>query len=424
MAAGSETKKRALRSGHVVLLGAGASVEAGVPVSNRLTQQLYDQLAGRPYQSSYARLIAYLIAKLQVRNTKLGFSPFQQIDIEQLFEALSSLVRRDTFIVSEFVERWDSALDSFESEYDTSAIKQALNKIIQGGISAAAARGRGGWSSSSLWESDYQDLAKALQPRSQLSMSDRQQQSFLRPFYSTLYSLLKHDVAKTEYLDPLIQNERLGLIASLNYDLTIEDACRRLGLQFDYGLDRWPQQHRVDWRTKSDVRLLKLHGSLNWLGEADNFIIEDQAPISDSGYDLYRPRLLIFGGGGQKLSAIGPFLQFLYRFERAILNSGTLVVVGYSFRDQHINAIINRWRLTRKDARLVIIDPSPPNLWTLGLGQGALTRADGKGKIQHSLRVRLIRKAASEGIREFCDDPDRFDEEPAPTAQRVHINAT
>jgi hypothetical protein len=114
---------------------------------------------------------------------------------------------------------------------------------------------------------------------------------------------------------------------------------------------------------------------------------------------------MVFGGAGQKLSASGPFLQFLTSFERAIMKSGHLLVIGYSFRDAHINAVLRRWRLTRRQSKLTIVDPGVPILRDTGLSAGVLERQVGGKTATYVLDVEHIKAGAAEGIQRFFDEP-------------------
>ena len=86
---------------------------------------------------------------------------------------------------------------------------------------------------------------------------------------------------------------------------------------------------------------LKLHGSFNW-------------------YDGKNPERRIMVIGGQKLKQIEnqPILQYYNQKFREILTqpSRKLCVIGYSFRDKHVNNII-REALTKCDLKLYIISP-------------------------------------------------------------------
>jgi hypothetical protein len=114
---------------------------------------------------------------------------------------------------------------------------------------------------------------------------------------------------------------------------------------------------------------------------------------------------MIFGGAENKLSSAGPFLQFLYRFERSLFSAGRLLIIGYSFRDPHINAVLRRWYLTRGGAKMAVVDPGLPNLWHLGFAPTGGELNLGSGRSKKLPQIRLIEKVASVGIREYFSEP-------------------
>jgi len=67
--------------------------------------------------------------------------------------------------------------------------------------------------------------------------------------------------------------------------------------------------------------------------------------------------LIIFGQRG-KLRADGPFLALLRAFEQALFLADRLLVVGYSFRDAHINTVLHRWLITDSTRGIVVVDPN------------------------------------------------------------------
>jgi hypothetical protein len=69
---------------------------------------------------------------------------------------------------------------------------------------------------------------------------------------------------------------------------------------------------------------------------------------------------LIFGQGN-KLRSDGPFLALLIEFERLLRDCRNLVVVGYSFRDGHVNSAISRWLRDFPSASLTVVDPFFPS---------------------------------------------------------------
>jgi hypothetical protein len=56
----------------------------------------------------------------------------------------------------------------------------------------------------------------------------------------------------------------------------------------------------------------------------------------------YDQPAVVFGEAG-KLRSEGPFLELLLAWAAALKRAANLLVVGYSFRDQHVNELIARW---------------------------------------------------------------------------------
>ncbi len=65
---------------------------------------------------------------------------------------------------------------------------------------------------------------------------------------------------------------------------------------------------------------------------------------------------MVIFGQHNKLTAEGPFLDLLKRFDEQLQNSDLLTVVGYSFRDSHINFYISKF-LNQYGGKIRIVDP-------------------------------------------------------------------
>jgi hypothetical protein len=162
---------------------------------------------------------------------------------------------------------------------------------------------------------------------------------------------LNHDPNRVSHVEKIVQyaSENGGIIGSLNYDLVVENAAKNLSLTYDYGISNWNSKRIVTFSgSKASIKLHKLHGSMNWSGNDDNINIVEK--------DNRNP-LLVFGNGNSKLRADGPFLQMRHEFERQLLATNTLIIIGYSFSDIHLNAIVRRWSSTRRKAKLIIVEP-------------------------------------------------------------------
>jgi SIR2-like domain len=116
------------------------------------------------------------------------------------------------------------------------------------------------------------------------------------------------------------------------------------------------------------VFLIKLHGSIDWQWESSDRLREAPTREMEDAKKLlldYRrrglsakPRSAIIFGGKNKLTAEGPFLDLLFWFRQVLQLSNELVVVGYSFRDDHVNhTILSRLRASDTN-RLIVITRS------------------------------------------------------------------
>jgi hypothetical protein len=156
-------------------------------------------------------------------------------------------------------------------------------------------------------------------------------------------------------------------IGTLNYDNVIETFAVSVGIPCGTGL----QNHSGFSPTigysfepvTSGFELFKLHGSLNWTlhgahpfsGVAPtSFVVQRSSPPDYSTLIDAAPALLF---GESKLTAEGPFLQLLFRFRQALRRVRRLTIVGYSFRDAHINEQIIQFVNEQRLSQLSIIDP-------------------------------------------------------------------
>jgi hypothetical protein len=142
----------------------------------------------------------------------------------------------------------------------------------------------------------------------------------------------------------------------LNYDRSIEQAAEHLGIPVRA---EPPEKPDPRFFQSEGVRLLKLHGSIDWAwddtdGERGTMTQHRVRRVEAGDTSSGRPALVF--GSRAKLQAEGPFLALLAQFEEALSWSRRVIVVGYSFRDPHINEMIRRW--TMESGEIIIVDPS------------------------------------------------------------------
>jgi hypothetical protein len=293
---------------NMVLLGAGASVPAGLPTSADLLNALM-KIEGTPALRSMLEFIRDRIAVS-------GRKP----NIEQVFAGVSDYLYRKADPVSMFVEKW--------------AAPQTTPDAFPDDVQA-----------------DFMS-------------------SFI-PFrvLSTIDELSLAAAARTDYLLPLL-SPAVTSIVTLNYDLLLETVAEQHGHVLPDGADDWDGGYHWPQAT-SRPELIKLHGSLDWRAsvrnghvpeEPSDFLTRNRIVVERGKTSLRGPGTAIrmdaavIFGSGNKLTSSFVFPALINRFRESLSAASTLVVVGYSFSDDHVNEAILRWLRYNPSARLVVLD--------------------------------------------------------------------
>jgi len=331
------------------LLGAGASIDAGLPGSFGLTRAVADYIDGSSGHFYVRPLLHGVIGAMVQHDTGRGKSAFEGVDVERVFAAVKALKDRDSIDLSAFVETWNRNVDasngrvSFPGFWARNFKKAMLDT----------------WDHKV--EQEFEAGVRAVVQTSNGDLFGQLESAML----DALIHILRADESRVGYFEPMIRSNSLTGIATLNYDLAVEKACHAAGLTVDTGLETWRGGYEWEWATpQADVRLLKLHGSLDYVlgqGEQDGERVPGDR-LANSGED--RQGQLVGGvpamvfGQGSKLRSDGPFLAMLVEFDRLLSQTEWLTVVGYSFRDDHINAALTRWLNGDRAKRISVIDPS------------------------------------------------------------------
>lgn len=194
-------------------------------------------------------------------------------------------------------------------------------------------------------------------------------------------------------------------VFSTNYDLFNERAMDRSGIPYSNGFSGTverrfnPATYRLALAEQLDitsrrwaavdgfVHFCKLHGSVNWTEEDTGLypIRESHAPLDPS-----KDRVMIYPTPSKQMASFGsPYSDMFREFQRQVVqDQSVLVILGFSFGDEHVNNIIFQG-LTLPSFRVVaFMDPETnditrelaalgdPRIWFIwGDGKEAGTRA-------------------------------------------------
>lgn len=350
------------------LLGAGASKDAGVPLARELTERILRSINdpgkdtfGRRFATEVRALNYVVSAILAYDGRKEGADPSQLPDIERVVSAVRLLSDRERLEVTPFIAFWDATVDTLE-ERPASSVGHNIGGELLAAITNRSANRH------SKSPGDPRKIEIALRKAVE-TYTRRNRVDTFRLLYDAVVRALIAQLnvlpTATHYLAPLLKVAERGSdgldVATLNYDLSIEVAAAVDGQQVSRGVDRWSDTGLLEW-SPTTLRLNKLHGSIDWAWSG-NRRVEILPNVRGN-----RSAALIFGRR-EKLRAEGPFLQLLEHFRIALASADWLVVIGYSFADEHINAVLHQWMSASVSRRMVLVDPhfslSSSNYWVL-----------------------------------------------------------
>lgn len=294
----------------VFVLGAGASKPA-LPVSSELTQIVFE---------SIDRAISDFAAESRVPQLWLAIRPVlaeMGSNIEDVYQAIETL----TYQISDPTRHWVTGFAAFEN-YD-------------GGGSAKLVQ-------------DAQWILDMVQSHSLTALDEAQ------------------EAAPLEHFKSLLQRPMIGIV-TLNYDQLVERAGEQFGIPVSTGADLWPGG--IQWHFEpGSVPLLKLHGSMTWRGsrslnhESGNLVpatgfYEVSGLNEPAPNNLVTPTVIF--GSGSKNNPHSAFPALTRQFQDWLEQTDLLVIIGYSFRDEHVDAAIRRWTSLSPSRRMIVIDPYP-----------------------------------------------------------------
>jgi hypothetical protein len=345
-----------------------------------------DEVIGRVRHATHRRLLEYIKHTLAAAEAiRLRTSPDEDVpinqtprlrpvavDIERLFAAVDLLVARFDQPWSPFVATWSPGLESFASgetvhpwdlERDLNGLEGALHRFL----SAAATYGGGGGAITRVLAEGIQRIVRRLGPGDVTGLLADIRDEML----TSLFEVLEVDGAdRVSYLTPLVELARSQgslTIATLNYDRTIEILAEREALAYDTGIDTWLTRGEFEWN-EAGVQLLKLHGSIDWVVERIGreyraLPLVEIKKLNPGEQPAYRQRPAVVFGEAGKLRSEGPYLELLLAWATQLKRATDLLVVGYSFRDDHVNEFIARWFVSDPTRRIVLVDTKPEEEW-------------------------------------------------------------
>jgi len=295
----------------VFLLGAGASAEAGIPVSAEMIDRVQGLLKEReqadwvPYAALYNHVKSAIHFAAGLKGQFADKVPF---NIETLVNTLLELERNEEHPLYPFIAAWNSRFVALAGP-DFSQVRD-FRRLILAELK--------GW----------------------MCPDDESKSGY----YQRLIALQR------ELTHPL-------QIFSLNYDLCVE-ALHQPDFHVETGFGDFGPVHCWDWERFKDsndlppqIYLYKLHGSINWKRHPETKKLFSVRQIETVDAD----KMEVIFGRDFKLEAGDPYLFFLYQFRELTLGAKLIVAIGYGFGDGHINKMLAQSLRSDSLRRLLVI---------------------------------------------------------------------
>lgn len=189
------------------------------------------------------------------------------------------------------------------------------------------------------------------------------------------FSRPKVEAKLTKFVDFCDSHD--AYIFSTNYDRLIETASDKLSVSCADGFEQNSGRPESAWlgslKDSNGVKLIKLHGSVNWYREelSDSiFRLEKGYSLPSHEYRLthgsraLRPLMII--PTLEKVVLQNPYATLLTEFSDALRETELLIVIGNSMRDEHIRNTIG----TRSDGLEIIAVNPKPEVYSSIFGNG------------------------------------------------------
>lgn len=283
------------------LLGAGASVEAGIPISNQMVNKIEELIENHDDWRPFRDLYFYLKSSINYSDGILGkFN--ETFNVERLLIVITEIEKRESNIMYPFIGTWNiRLLDLAGNNFDN--IKK-FHKLIRKQLNE--------W----VGLRSYDD-ANYFQSFSSLS--------------TAVANLMK--------------------VFTLNYDMCFENIVGKdkvIELGFTKETNEWHQSNFDDNNEGKHYHLYKLHGSIDW------YIAKEK--LHKSQKIESNPELIF--GIQHKMTSVDPYFYYSSILRSSCLNDAKIIlIIGYSYADEYVNVILSQALNSRSELRILNVAP-------------------------------------------------------------------
>lgn len=282
------------------LLGAGASVDAGIPISNQMVNKIEDLIITHEDWKPYKDLYFYLKSSINYSDGILGkFN--ETFNVERLLIVITEIEKRESNIMYPFIGTWNiRLLDLAGTNFENI---RGFHKIIRKQLNE--------------W----------------VGLRSYDVANYFQSFVS-----LSADIAN------------LMKVFTLNYDLCFENIVgkeKTIELGFTKETNEWHQSNFENIEGKH-YNFYKLHGSIDW------FLNNEKLYKSQR----IEPEPELIFGIQHKMTSVDPYFYYSSVLRNTCFNEAKLIVViGYSYADDYVNIILSQALNSRTELRVLNVSP-------------------------------------------------------------------
>lgn len=338
----------------VFLLGAGVSLDAGMPSTSQLTAKVLEGAVARGMESHY-RLASAQPSSPQ--NGSLDYIGLVMALMRELKSEVDAFYSGYPGRVANYEDIYYLAVqiaEAMSGEYDNPALRLLVDRLAPILAPFFAPVHRGTTAEEMLMEAGNETV---------------------RYIEDTVWQSLAGAPARNSVMPPVVDaanDEGLdGLdVFTLNHDTVLEESLRSAEIPFADGFAErqgsvCPWDMALLRSGSAKIRLIKLHGSVDWCyygglglaktvdGDMYHFKLPDGT--IGKGWGPGHPTILC-GTFNKMLEYLrGPFFDLHLLFREALDPVDLLVVSGYSFGDKGINNRLWEWIADDRGRRLVVV---------------------------------------------------------------------
>jgi hypothetical protein len=293
------------------LLGAGASADAGIPISAEMINEIGELLKNNAEWTPFTDLYHHVKSSIYFASGLKGtFGNRVPYNIETMVNSLYELEKNEEHPLYPFIASWNARFSVLAGPRfeNVKTFRQLILSVLK---------------------------------------------DWMCPENASLASYFQGFVRVQNDLNYPLR------IFTLNYD-TCVDRLDRGRFRVESGFGGYGAQHVWDFERfepgessglqPPQIYLYKIHGSIDWKRDAaKNLYRVEQIQRVESD------KMEIIFGREFKLEAADPYLFYAYEFRRYCLLSKLIVSIGYSFGDAHINKMIGQALRADAERALMVV---------------------------------------------------------------------